>query len=808
MQKPLPVYMKKIDIFTDLHLSGELRCSSSVLLHAARQSNSEYVAFFLKNTTFVPAYRCFERLVQVADETNAAMVYADRWEQRVEKTGTLSSPQPHPVIGYQDGSIRDDFDFGGLWLVRGDLLREFADAANLHINSASLPYEYAAPYALRLFLSRRGKLVHLHEFLYTESERDLRHSGEKQFDYVAPSAREVQQEMEHAATLHLKAIGAWLSPDQYEEPVTKQNVESLYTASVIIPVRNRVRTIGDAVRSAIEQTTDFDFNVIVIDNHSTDGTTEVVQKYAASNSRVVLLQPEREDLGIGGCWDMAIRSPQCGRYAVQLDSDDLYSGNDTLQRIVDKFHEEHAAMVIGAYRMVNFQLETLPPGLIAHTEWTAENGRNNALRINGLGAPRAFDTAILREIGFPNTSYGEDYALGLAISRRYRIGRIYDELYLCRRWEGNSDASLSQDKINRNNLYKDQLRTVEIAARQRLTSEIPPQFSSIYEMFVWQQRVWKDCSVRYESLKNEVKQRTLSTRSVMGRHSRFDAGSYCNIRVQHNPSRIVSTGAKIDHQHIAKRPCFLCDENRPKEQAKLLYANGFQILVNPFPILQRHYTIASVQHTPQVFLPYIDTFLQLVKDFEGDIVFYNGARCGASAPDHAHFQAGTSDRLPLVEHWEEMETKVLDTPTKAEIGTIQTYVCPAFYVTGRKREDVKDALKYLIERLPIAKGQAEPDFNIVGWMYEASMLPISPEYDYLIVVFPRKKHRPTCYTAEGEGQFIISPGSIDMAGLIITPREEDFSRLTPEKAIEILQEVAISKKDFNKIINERLLGKE
>lgn len=789
--------MQTFEIFDHIALSGDLRCNSSSILDIAERAAAPYAALFLKDTDILPAYRCFERMVRVAQDTGAAMVYADRWEQRYDaEHDSLLAPTLHPVIDYQCGSIRDDFDFGGLWLVRSDLLKEYAALAR---QQGATNYQYAAAYDLRLFLSRKGEILHLREPLYTEAERDLRKSGEKQFDYVSPSAREVQIEMEVAATAHLKAIGAYLTPDMYEDPDLDVADPHSLVASVIIPVRNRVRTITDAVTSAMTQECDFDYNVIVVDNHSTDGTAEAVEALAQTNNRVVLLRPERTDLGIGGCWDYAIRHENCGRYAVQLDSDDLYSGKDTLQRIVDKFREERAAMVIGAYRMVNFQLETLPPGLIAHTEWTPDNGRNNALRINGLGAPRAFDTTILREIGFPNTSYGEDYALGLAISRHYRIGRIYDELYLCRRWEGNSDAALSLDKINANNAYKDELRTIEIRARQQLVKRRPPQFKSIYEMYVYQLKHWTECAERYDALKEKVQQKTLSTRSILARGTRFEAGSFCNLRAQFNPARIVSTGASISKTAIAERPCFLCNHNRPKGQVSLPYGDDFQVLVNPFPILNRHYTIPTVGHTPQRFLPYIDTFLRLVKDFEGDMVFYNGARCGASAPDHAHFQAGTSDRIALIANWEYFEVKTYDNPTNAEIGLLQTYACPAFYVTARHHEDVRAGLQHLIAHLPVEKGQPEPDMNIVGWMQDESILPISPDFEYLVVVFPRKKHRPDCYAAEGDAQYIISPGSIDMAGLLITPRETDYERLTPELAVSILQEVTISKKEAEKI---------
>lgn len=788
-----PRKMEKFKIITNIHLSGELRCSSKELVKVAQENEAQYIALFLKNTEFSPAYRCFERMIRVAEDTGAAMVYADRWEQRLDAEGNLSAPTLHPTIDYQLGAVRDDFDFGGLWLVRGDLLRQYAAEADADA------FRYAAAYELRLFLSRHGEIVHLREPLYTEAERDLRKSGEKQFDYVSPSAREVQIEMEQAATEHLKAIGAYLAPDTFEDPDLDNTDARQLVASVIIPVRNRVRTIADAVRSAMTQETDFTYNVIVVDNHSTDGTAQCVAELASDNNRVVLLQPEREDLGIGGCWDFAIRSEFCGRYAVQLDSDDLYSGPSTLQRIVDKFREEHAAMVIGAYRMVNFQLETLPPGLIAHTEWTPDNGRNNALRINGLGAPRAFDTTILREIGFPNTSYGEDYALGLAVSRHYRIARIYDELYLCRRWEGNSDAALSLDKVNRNNAYKDQLRTIEIQARQCLVAKRNKGFKSIYEMFVHQIKVWDECAQRYKDLDEKVQQRELPVAEHLAERTKFDSDLFCNLRVQYNPARIVSTGASIEKKAIAERPCFLCDKNRPKAQVNMPYYDGFQILVNPFPILHRHYTISSVAHQPQVFVPHIDAFLRLVRDFEGDMVFYNGAHCGASAPDHAHFQAGTSDNVPLINHWEEFELHPCKNPTKAEIGIVSTYACPAFYVTGKNIEDVKDGLLHLLKHLPVNDGEFEPDVNIIGWMHEDSLLPVTPDFEYIVVVFPRRKHRPACYTAEGNAQYIISPGSIDMSGLVITPREEDFCRLTPETAVSILQEVTLSMADVKRI---------
>lgn len=393
-----------------------------------------------------------QRLIQVAESTQAALVYSDYYKVI---DGVLT---PHPVIDYQTGSIRDDFDFGSVLAIRADLVAVWAEL------DESMRYDHVGLYSMRLFLSRCDMIFHLDEFLYIEDETDLRKSGEKQFDYVDPRNREVQKELEQAATVHLAEIGALVDTGKYQSPnlyVGEFPVE----ASVIIPVRDRVRTIRDAVESALSQQCGFLFNIIVVDNHSTDGTSDILNALSAGCPSLHVILPERKDLGIGGCWNEAINSEFCGRFAVQLDSDDLYSSTQTLQRIHDAFYEQEAAMIIGSYCMCNFQLETLPPGLIDHAEWTDANGPNNALRINGLGAPRAFFTPLLREIQFPNTSYGEDYAMGLAFSRRFRIGRIFDELYICRRWEGNSDAALSQDKINRNNLYKDRLRSIEIMAR-------------------------------------------------------------------------------------------------------------------------------------------------------------------------------------------------------------------------------------------------------------------------------------------------------------------------------------------------------
>ena len=429
--------------------------STVSLREIASGVKTKYTLLYQKAASCDMSEDALARMVRVADDTGALMVYADHY---VVKDGIREA---HPLIDLQEGALRDDFDFGTVTLVRTDVLREYTECQ-------SREYEYAALYAFRLYMQRKGLIFHLNEYLYTSEMLDMRKSGEKQFDYVNPRNREVQIEMEQAVTEHLTIIGALVDNKKYKEPQFTLG-DFPVEASVIIPVFNREKTIADAVRSALSQEASFEYNVIVVDNHSTDNTGKILREI--SDPRLVVIVPERTDLGIGGCWNEAVYSKSCGRFAVQLDSDDLYSGTDTLQRIVDCFHEQRTGMVIGSYRMCDFDLQTLPPGIIDHREWTDDNGANNALRINGLGAPRAFFTPLLREVGFPNTSYGEDYALGLWFSRTYRIGRIYDELYLCRRWGGNSDADLSIDKLNKNNSYKDKLRTIELLARKKMNNQ-------------------------------------------------------------------------------------------------------------------------------------------------------------------------------------------------------------------------------------------------------------------------------------------------------------------------------------------------
>ncbi len=401
-----------------------------------------------------------ERIAGIADDTGADMLYADHYRLVADAEGHQIRKR-HPLIDCQKGALRNDFDFGTVMVFRVESFRQA-------VAEMSVEYEYAALYDLRL---RMDKIVHINEYLYTDVETDTRKSGEKQFDYVDPRNRAVQIEMERVCTDHLKRIGAYLEP-VFKDP-DSCGFDGVFpvTATVVIPVFNRIRTVGDAVASALRQKCSFSFNVLVVDNHSTDGTTELLEKLADEDDRLVHVIPDRDDLGIGGCWNLALHHHDCGEYAVQLDSDDVYSGPDTLQKIVDAFREQKCAMVVGTYQMTDFQMNPIPPGIIDHREWTEDNGRNNALRINGLGAPRAFWTPLLRTLNLPNTSYGEDYALGLRISREYRIGRIYDVLYCCRRWEGNSDAALDVDRVNANNLYKDRIRTWELEARIRMNNE-------------------------------------------------------------------------------------------------------------------------------------------------------------------------------------------------------------------------------------------------------------------------------------------------------------------------------------------------
>ena len=737
--------------------------STDAILQIAERTDAEYVLISTKPTPVRLGQHSLERFLRVAADANAAMVYSDHYSV-VE--GTVVR---HPVIDYQKGSVRDDFDFGQLVLVNASLLHEYAATPPVH------KYAHAGLYDLRLFLSRKGEIFHINEYLYTEEELDNRKSGEKQFDYVNPRNRAVQEEMEQAVTHHLAETGAIV--DTYFCKVPDFDEQDFdYEASVVIPVFNRSRTIADAVGSALSQKTNFRYNVIVVDNHSTDGTTEILRQLSA-DERLIHVIPTRTDLCIGGCWNTAIEHAKCGRFAVQLDSDDLYSSEHTLQRIVDAFYRQNAAMVIGSYRMCDFSLNTLPPGLIDHREWTDDNGCNNALRINGLGAPRAFFTPLARQISFPNTSYGEDYAMGLAFSRRYRIGRIYDELYLCRRWEGNSDAALSIEKVNANNTYKDKLRTLEITARQQLSqgkADISAD-NKLQRFFNRQLEVWEETNQNYQQLCH-VRKKSLG-----------------DIELQHNPARIVSTGASIDKATIDRRPCFLCSKNRDDRQMAKVLDCGLELLVNPFPILPMHFTLPTCKHQPQDIRLLYGSIYCLLGHFPEIMVFYNGPRCGASAPDHAHLQAGTSGLLPLQACWQRLCRSLEPVCTEddgAQLSYITEYTVPAFAIQSRTQQAGEKLFNTLLNAMPTADGDTEPMMNIVAWRTDDT---------YTSIVFPRRKHRPDCYFAEGKQKVLASPGALDMAGLLILPRSEDFDNMTQQTAEDILREVAATRQQAKEI---------
>ena len=746
--------------------------SSNTIATIAENTDADYVMICTRHTTIGWGNNTLERFLRVADDTDAVMVYADHYkmvEGKMEK---------HPVIDYQSGSLRDDFDFGSLWCIKAQALADYIAQSDRE------EYQFAALYDLRLYLSRVGEIFHLNEFLYSEAELDTRKSGEKQFDYVNPRNREVQIEMEKACTQHLGKVGALIDTTFYRQPdFGEQDFE--YEASVIIPVFNREKTVADAVKSALGQKANFKFNVIVVNNHSTDRTGEILDELKADN--LIQIVPERTDLGIGGCWNEAINSSFCGKFAVQLDSDDLYSSPKTLQKIVDAFYKQKAAMIIGSYRMCDFDLNTLPPGLIDHKEWTDENGCNNALRINGLGAPRAFFTPLVRQIQFPNTSYGEDYALGLAFSRRYRIGRIYDELYLCRRWGGNSDAALSVEKVNANNLYKDRLRTMELKARQHLLQGKADimEDSSISRFFNRQLEVWTDARHRFRDLKH-VETRQFSDQ----------------LKLQWNPARIVSTGARIDKKTLGERPCFLCDKNRPKEQMSKQIDEKFHLLVNPFPILPVHFTIPARKHQPQLIYKNYGEMHRFISLHSDLMVFYNGPKCGASAPDHLHFQAGTNGILPLQTNWQRLSrnlTDIISLNDEEKISVVRDFIVPAFVIISKSAESDEALFRRLYKAMPQRGDETEPMMNIISWRKGE---------EFISVVIPREKHRPEAYFAEGDAQFVVSPGALDMSGLIITPREEDFRKLTEEKALSLLQECGVSEEKMNAIIAKLKASKD
>ena len=744
-------------------LTVENMTSTAVFKEIAKRATADYVVFLNKENVDID----FEKLNSLFEALpeSAVMAYS---HYKKSVNGVVCDA---PTIDYQSGSLRNDFDFGSLRVFKVSALKEYL----------AMPleeFQYAGLYQLRLALSRLGDIYHYEEYVYTEQEFDNRKSGEKQFDYVNPAQRDVQLEMEKVCTHHLKVENAWLPSCKYiERELTEGDFP--IEASVVIPVLNREMTIADAISSVLGQECSFSFNVIVVDNHSTDRTSEIIDSF--NDDRVVHLVPDRTDLGIGGCWNLAVNSKYCGRFAIQLDSDDIYSGTDTLQRIVNEFYRQNCVMLVGTYRICDFDLNTLPPGVIDHREWSEDNGRNNALRINGLGAPRAFYTPVIREVGFPNVSYGEDYAVGLKISRNYRIGRIYDVLYLCRRWGGNSDAALSHAKVNAHNLYKDSLRTAEFEARKELMRENGiPSFEELSSFFTKQLASWNMAVENYKAL-DTVRVRTLEN----------------GLKLQYNPARMVSTAAKVDKDSVAERKCFLCKENRPAEQFEENAVGVFDVLVNPFPILPFHFTLPLKEHVQQQINKMYVEMLHVAREWNDMALFYNGAKCGASAPDHAHLQAVKKDTIPLLDgSWDEkLAQEPIYTSFDGEIYYVTGYVVPFFLIASTRVSTSLSLFSVLQASMPLFEAEVEPRMNVITCF--------TPEEGYVTIVIPRAEHRPACYYAVGEEQKIVSPGTIDMAGILILPREKDFETITVEETESILAEVALSCADAEKII-ERL----
>lgn len=708
----------------------------------------------------------YARMIQVADDTEATFLYADYRVRNADGSFT-----PHPLADYQWGSVRDDFDFGPVILVRADLLPPEGSFEE----EGPYPSKYSGLYALRLFLAARDfeSIVHLRETLYTASESDRRTSGEKQFDYVDPRNASVQKEREEVFTSYLRDIYACLPPSTIL--INPQEGDFPVEASVIIPVRDRAATISEAVNSALSQKTDFPFNVIVIDNHSTDGTTEALINLACGNPRIRHIVPASDDLGIGGCWNLGINDEACGRFAVQLDSDDKYKDETTLQKIIDCFRREKCAMVIGAYELTDFDGKPLPPGLIDHKEWTDENGHNNALRINGLGAPRAFFTPVLRKIGVPNVSYGEDYALGLRISRRYRIGRIYESLYLCRRWKGNSDANLSQERINANNTYKDLLRSIEISARTKIIERQMERYQQKTEYYSLKMEEFVNRQLEYWPL---LMKNTDALGDVEEKLVPIGKTDFC---VFFNPAREVSSAAKVDDDSIASRPCFLCDEYRPSCQEWLDILPGYRLLMNPFPVFNPHFTIVSETHQPQLLMAsdkdgrsHCSIMFDLCRQLPEKTIFYNGAKCGASAPDHLHFQAVDNADCPLF---------------PAQMYRSFPYLTYHFHASSPEElQQRMDEIVKEISRFPENAGLEEPRMNVFMTGAPCREGFFSTDHPAVeVVVIPRRAHRPDFY-GTGEGEMLLSPGALDVSGSVITVRSSDFHNLDADMLEKALRQ--------------------
>lgn len=719
-------------------------------------------------------------------DQHTGMVYSDFTSK---KRNLLKK---HPVIDYQAGSIREDFNFGSLLIFSVDAVRTV-----LQKYGASPSDPDVALYDLRLKTSADYHIRHVRKFLYTVSvknHKQLAASGgkaETHFAYVAKENFLRQKKLEKIATHHLKRIGAYL-PSR-TKIVNNEQDGGQWKASIVIPVRNRKKMIADALKSALKQKTDFPFNVIVVDNHSTDGTTDILRKFASTYPHMHHLIPSRRDLGIGGCWNGAIYSPYCGRYVVQLDSDDLYSSPHTLQKVVNKLRRGRYAMVVGSYTIVDEHLKKIPPGLIAHKEWTQTNGHNNLLRVNGMGAPRAFDRSVICRTGFPNVSYGEDYAVALRITREYKIGRIYENLYWCRRWKDNTDAGLDAEKKNRNDFYKDQLRTLEIEARKSANKgdacvnsrRVLAEFSggkALALPFL--------CQHLYDAQKKTWPKLAEACRNLASVHKRKLPGAY-DVYLQYNPARAISSGASVDAQSIRQRPCFLCQENLPVEQKGILYRSQYLILCNPAPIFEKHFTIVSLQHTLQEITSSINGFLQLSADMSGYAVFYNGPACGASAPDHLHFQAVPKKFLPFLREIKKLP--VCDTSSLRYVSG-ETFDRSVVLLESGDQDALSMQFETLLKALQsIMQTKVEPMVNVVC---------DHAGHRWRLIVFLRQKHRPDAYFEKGEKRIFISPGAVDMAGVVITPLLDNYNRLDYNAVREIYRDVSLSENTTDAVIRK------
>ncbi len=767
--------------------------------------SSDYLLAVDSSVEVVCDLPSLRKLLAITSDKATGIVYSDFFDKN------NSNVIEHPLIDYQTGSIRDDFNFGHFFIYSVSAIKTALQ------KYGPLPDDaLVALYDLRLKTSIDHALLHVPEFLYTASPKKQEpvkiadSPTEAHFSYVAKDNFASQQAFEKMATNYLKQVGAHLPARTQKAPEEATAFE--WEASVIIPVLNRKKTITEAMTSALEQQTDFPFNILVVNNHSTDGTTNILKKFAAKYPHIQHIIPSRRDLGIGGCWNEAIQSPFCGRYVVQLDSDDLYRSPQALQKIVNTLRQGKYAMVVGAYSLVNERLKPIPPGIIDHREWTQENGHNNLLRVNGMGAPRAFDTSVIRQCGFPNVSYGEDYAVALRISREYRIGRIYESLYLCRRWADNTDAGLSVEKQNRNDYYKDKLRTLEIQARQLLLLEqgdLPPAWvvatpcSKVTQGESLDKRIFAEfpgkenksfpvlCNNFYESQKKTWSALASACRDLAGAQVRDLSCENYKVTLQYNPARAVSGSAAVDPESIRKRPCFLCTVNRPTDQHALLYRNDYLILCNPAPIFDRHFTVVTLKHQPQDIMSSLSWLLQLATDASPDYtVLYNGPACGASAPDHLHFQMIPSDTLPFLK-------KLTKLPPVKVGATVQIYAGKGFdrAVVVLASEDTEALKEQFIHLLKSAQEvftiNDEPPVNVFCDHNKGCLR---------LTVFLRRKHRPDAYYAEGEGRIFVSPGAIDMAGVIITPQLKDYERLDCSTVQNIYREVSLNEETLDKII--------